>query len=178
MAVHKDLPDSQLHEPKGIVSATVGKVYVANGSGSGTWKLLTSTEVAVTMTDVKSGTTIADAGKVWTPDSLTDGTIVLRNLTPSDVGADASGAAATAESNAATYTDGQIAAEIIRADAAYDPFGSASSTLTSAQPYADARFNSTQRTAVDALTAIAVPSTATAEDCANAINAIIAALQA
>lgn len=38
MALHKDLPDSELHEPKGVISASVGDVYVANGSGSGKWK--------------------------------------------------------------------------------------------------------------------------------------------
>lgn len=34
---HSALPDSQLHEPKGVASAAAGKVYVANGSGSGSW---------------------------------------------------------------------------------------------------------------------------------------------
>jgi hypothetical protein len=35
---HSALPDSQLHEPKGVASAASGKVYVANGSGSGVWQ--------------------------------------------------------------------------------------------------------------------------------------------
>ena len=34
---HSTLTDPYLHEPKGVASASVGKVYVANGSGSGTW---------------------------------------------------------------------------------------------------------------------------------------------
>lgn len=34
---HKDIPDSGLHEPKGVASAAAGTVYVANGSGSGSW---------------------------------------------------------------------------------------------------------------------------------------------
>tara|TARA_R110000772_G_scaffold12368_4_gene37827 strand:+ start:1393 stop:1863 length:471 start_codon:yes stop_codon:yes gene_type:complete len=34
---HSSLTDPYLHEPKGVASASVGKVYVANGSGSGTW---------------------------------------------------------------------------------------------------------------------------------------------
>lgn len=34
---HKDLSGSDLHEPKGIETATSGEVYVANGSGSGSW---------------------------------------------------------------------------------------------------------------------------------------------
>lgn len=34
---HKNLPESQLHEPKGASTANSGDVYVANGSGSGAW---------------------------------------------------------------------------------------------------------------------------------------------
>lgn len=37
MALHKDLTGADLHEPKGISSATVGQVYIANGSGTGAW---------------------------------------------------------------------------------------------------------------------------------------------
>lgn len=47
MALHATLPDSQLHEPKGVASATAGKVYVADGSGSGTWQVLTHTSAPV-----------------------------------------------------------------------------------------------------------------------------------
>lgn len=35
---HKDIPDAQLHEPKGIASVGANQVYVSNGAGSGTWK--------------------------------------------------------------------------------------------------------------------------------------------
>ena len=34
---HSALTTSELHEPKGVASATSGEVYVADGSGSGTW---------------------------------------------------------------------------------------------------------------------------------------------
>lgn len=34
---HSTLTGSDLHEPKGVASATSGQVYIANGSGSGTW---------------------------------------------------------------------------------------------------------------------------------------------
>lgn len=34
---HKNLTDPELHEPKGIATASSGQVYIANGSGSGTW---------------------------------------------------------------------------------------------------------------------------------------------
>lgn len=35
---HKDIPDAQRHEPKGISTASSGEVYVADGAGAGTWK--------------------------------------------------------------------------------------------------------------------------------------------
>ena len=39
MAVqHKNITDPDIHEPKGVASAAVGKVYVSDGAGSGTWK--------------------------------------------------------------------------------------------------------------------------------------------
>lgn len=34
---HSTLTDPYLHEPKGVASASSGDVYVANGSGSGSW---------------------------------------------------------------------------------------------------------------------------------------------
>jgi len=37
-ALHKDLPDSELHEPKGVSTAASGEVYVSDGVGSGTWQ--------------------------------------------------------------------------------------------------------------------------------------------
>lgn len=35
---HSALTDPNLHEPKGVSTAASGKVYVANGSGSGVWQ--------------------------------------------------------------------------------------------------------------------------------------------
>lgn len=34
---HASLTGAELHEPKGITSAALGEVYVANGAGSGSW---------------------------------------------------------------------------------------------------------------------------------------------
>lgn len=34
---HSALTDPNLHEPKGVSTAAAGKVYVANGAGSGSW---------------------------------------------------------------------------------------------------------------------------------------------
>lgn len=36
---HASLTDPNLHEPKGVATATVDQVYQADGSGSGDWKL-------------------------------------------------------------------------------------------------------------------------------------------
>lgn len=36
---HKNIPNADLHEPKDISSAAVDTVYVADGAGSGTWKI-------------------------------------------------------------------------------------------------------------------------------------------
>lgn len=42
MVEHVDIPDGEIHEPKGITSATNGEVYVANGTSSGSWsKIIT-----------------------------------------------------------------------------------------------------------------------------------------
>lgn len=38
MAIHSSLTDPNIHEPKGASTASDGQVYVANGSGSGTWE--------------------------------------------------------------------------------------------------------------------------------------------
>lgn len=37
---HATLTDPNLHEPKGVATATAGQVYIADGSGSGDWKEL------------------------------------------------------------------------------------------------------------------------------------------
>lgn len=42
---HKDLPDSQLHEPKGVAASSSSEVYVANGAASGTWRQIKETDL-------------------------------------------------------------------------------------------------------------------------------------
>lgn len=42
---HKDIPDAQLHEPKGIVSAITKAVYRATGTGTGVWARLTQSDL-------------------------------------------------------------------------------------------------------------------------------------
>lgn len=36
---HNIITDPDIHEPKGVATATSGKVYISNGSGSGAWEL-------------------------------------------------------------------------------------------------------------------------------------------
>lgn len=36
---HNTIGAGEIHEPKGIASATAGQTYIADGAGSGTWKL-------------------------------------------------------------------------------------------------------------------------------------------
>lgn len=41
---HKDIPDANLHEPKGVSTAANKSVYKANGAGSGSWNKLTQSD--------------------------------------------------------------------------------------------------------------------------------------
>lgn len=53
---HVDITDPEIHEPKGVASASAGTVYVADGSGSGTWEKVdtTSLEYANLVTDLQA----------------------------------------------------------------------------------------------------------------------------
>lgn len=70
---HNALTGTELHEPKGIATATLGDVYVANGSGSGTWSVpggavygeMAITNNVTTVALVDSGYTKIDTG-IWT----------------------------------------------------------------------------------------------------------------
>ena len=43
---HKNIPDAQLHEPKGVTGAANKAVYFADAAGSGAWRLVTEDEVS------------------------------------------------------------------------------------------------------------------------------------
>lgn len=51
MTSHINLPDADLHEPKGAATATDKQVYIADGAGSGAWAKVASADVTVTDTD-------------------------------------------------------------------------------------------------------------------------------
>lgn len=48
MALHKDLTGTDLHEPKGVASASIDTIYVANGAGSGSWVKIDSANIDTT----------------------------------------------------------------------------------------------------------------------------------
>jgi hypothetical protein len=68
---HSALTDPELHEPKGASTATSGQVYVANGSGSGTWKKITASEL-----DATSDPTFDDV----TVDTLTAASVTVSGV--------------------------------------------------------------------------------------------------
>ena len=45
MALHSTLTGADLHESKGVASASVNTVYVADGSGSGSWQKIKTTSL-------------------------------------------------------------------------------------------------------------------------------------
>lgn len=79
------------------------------------------------------------ASGTWPSGHVLNGGVV--SLTYSDVGADPAGAASAAQtaatSAAQSYTDTAIAAEVTRANGAYDAAGAATSALSSAHTYTD-----------------------------------------
>lgn len=59
MALHSTLTGADLHEPKGIATATSGQEHVANGAGSGTWTSIFNRNIG-TMTSYWPDVTTAD----------------------------------------------------------------------------------------------------------------------
>lgn len=45
MVAHSTLTGADLHEPKGVASASAGTIYVANGAGSGVWQKVGTSEL-------------------------------------------------------------------------------------------------------------------------------------
>lgn len=50
---HVDIPDGERHEPKGISTATIDQVYVADGAASGAWRTLLFQDTVI-MADVST----------------------------------------------------------------------------------------------------------------------------
>jgi hypothetical protein len=59
---HSAITDPNIHEPKGVAAATVNKVYVANGSGSGTWQKISPPQLAGITANGQAGDTVTVDG--------------------------------------------------------------------------------------------------------------------
>lgn len=56
MSLHSALTGADLHEPKGAAAASANTVYVANGSGSGAWSKVGSSQIdSATVLNVNKG---------------------------------------------------------------------------------------------------------------------------
>lgn len=79
---HSAIPDAQLHEPKGVATAASGAIYVANGAGSGTWKIPSYGELyivggagVIALPAASAFTRIDTAGTIWSAGSSSDITL-------------------------------------------------------------------------------------------------------
>jgi hypothetical protein len=59
---HSAITDPNVHEPKGVAAATVNKVYVSNGTGSGTWQKISPPQLAGLTTNGQAGDTVTVDG--------------------------------------------------------------------------------------------------------------------
>lgn len=62
MPLHKDLTGAELHEPKGVATATSGQVYVADGLGSGSWQPIVIPPVTVSAMSSTGGSIVIPDG--------------------------------------------------------------------------------------------------------------------
>ena len=53
---HVNITDPEIHEPKGVATASAADIYVADGAGSGTWRTIPHS--ALYYDDIGAGTTI------------------------------------------------------------------------------------------------------------------------
>lgn len=60
MVEHVDIPDGEIHEPKGISTASNGSVYVADGAGSGSWVVQSETANSIILTSTIEDISVAD----------------------------------------------------------------------------------------------------------------------
>jgi hypothetical protein len=99
---HKDIPDGERHEPKGVSTATAGQVYVASGSGSGTWlSLISKITASLTPTAVTANDSVA---QVYTVTGITTSQTLLNVIPPSNTGDTVIGSARITGANEVTVT--------------------------------------------------------------------------
>lgn len=83
---HSSIADPNIHEPKGVASASSGEVYVANGSGSGAWTSLNKYYALTVELDTVSAASTAYvvapfAGTITKIYSVIHGAIATANAT-------------------------------------------------------------------------------------------------
>lgn len=89
---HASLTGANLHEPKGVASATNGQVYVSNGSGTGVWTDVTSLVTSPSQNSFaqvlharrESPAPLALGSLTWTNSALT--TVVYNNISGASIG--------------------------------------------------------------------------------------------
>ncbi len=81
MPEHSTITDPNLHEPKDVATALVDQVYVANGSGSGTWILAPSVYGGIKVNDGVG--TLAAIGTTPIQFSVFDATMPSNSVTVS-----------------------------------------------------------------------------------------------
>jgi len=99
---HSALTDPYLHEPKGAAAATSGQVYVANGSGSGTW---TTKESLVELSLEGYIENISSASTVYVPIPFSGTVVKVVTVLEASIG---SADATITVSNAAAASMGTI----------------------------------------------------------------------
>jgi hypothetical protein len=89
MAAHNTLTGADLHEPKGVSTATSGQLYVANGAGSGVWTTPLTASLTATAAEINRATDVSTrlvsaGGTLAVTETSHDGkTILLNALTGS-----------------------------------------------------------------------------------------------
>lgn len=72
-ATHASMAGADLHEPKGVAAATINKVYVSDGAGSGSWAKLPASCLTIRFPDIGAVSSVyivipytCTVNKIWT----------------------------------------------------------------------------------------------------------------
>ena len=103
---HKDIPDGERHEPKGVSTATAGQVYVASGSGSGSWRFLISKFTASLTPTAVTGHSSSE--QVYTVTGITTSQTLLNVIPPSNTDGAVIGSARITGANEVTVVWGNV----------------------------------------------------------------------
>ena len=103
---HKDIPDGERHEPKGVSTATAGQVYVASGSGSGSWRFLISKFTASLTPTAVTGHSRSE--QVYTVTGITTSQTLLNVIPPSNTDGAVIGSARITGANEVTVGWGNV----------------------------------------------------------------------